>query len=279
MTSVQRLLLVVNLLLLDKEKALTLDFDIVVLLLCGSLTQTATAANTALRGVSVIVVTRVLVTLIGGSGSSIGNELNSNEITLKRTVSVLATANKDIGVKEAILSGNVSIATVLLVNTEDTRNELTITQESRKRGLGKIRGEKGLALLLLLLATELTSVLVVLEASNSRDGLVHGSTRSVTRLEALVLTSVAALILSLGAPVSFEVAGSGTSVAASATLELVALSVQAAATTASTAIDSHTLAAAMTSTPSTSRSLSDGNIEGRLSSGLVLIIGGGRGRE
>ena len=48
-TCVQRLELVVDLLLLHEEQALSLDFNVVVLLLCGPLAKTATSTNTTLR--------------------------------------------------------------------------------------------------------------------------------------------------------------------------------------------------------------------------------------
>jgi hypothetical protein len=292
-----------------------------------------------------------LVTLVGGSRSGISDilalllllllallapnfiniqKLDGNQITLESTVSVLATADKDISIKEAILSGDISIATVLLVDTEDAGDELAVSQKSRERSLRKIGCEKGLALLLLLLTTHLTSVLgalethelltvhlgglqslqlvqlhwvellsvhlghhhlvghlhdlrlarVKLETSHAGDGLAHGSARSVTRLETLVLSSVARLILtlSLSTPVAFKVARSAASVAASAALKFVTLSVQAATATTS-AINSHTLAATMTTTPTAGRALSNRDIKGTLRRGLVLIARGRRGGE
>jgi hypothetical protein len=48
MTSVQRLLLVVDLFLLHEKETLALNLNVVVLLLSGSLAKTATAADTTL---------------------------------------------------------------------------------------------------------------------------------------------------------------------------------------------------------------------------------------
>ena len=49
MTSIQRLLLITDLLLFHQKKALALDLDIIVLLLRWSLAQTATATDAAIR--------------------------------------------------------------------------------------------------------------------------------------------------------------------------------------------------------------------------------------
>jgi hypothetical protein len=183
-TSIQRLLLIVDFLLLNKQKALTFDLDIIVLLLSRALAQTTATTNAALRGVTLVVVTRVLVALVGRSRSGISDilallllfllallapdfiniqKLDRDEITLKSTVSVLATADEDVGIEKTILSSDVGIATVLLVDTKDTRHELAIAEKGGERGLGKVRSEKGLALLLLLLASELAGMLRALK--------------------------------------------------------------------------------------------------------------------
>jgi hypothetical protein len=182
--SVQGLLFIVDFLLFNKEETLALNFHIIVLLLSGALTETATTTNSALGSVPIVVIARVLITLVSRSGSSIGNvlaflllfflallapdfvniqKLDSDEITFESTVSVLATTNEDISIKQTILSGNISITTVLLVDTEDTGHELPISQKSGEGGLRKIGGKKGLSLLLLLLTTKLTSMLGALE--------------------------------------------------------------------------------------------------------------------
>ncbi|KAI6772177.1 hypothetical protein HG530_003135 [Fusarium avenaceum] len=286
MASVQRLLLIVDFLLFNKEETLALNFNVIVLLLGRALAQTTTTAESTLRRVAVVVVARVLVTLIGGSRSGISDilalllllllallapnfiniqKLDGNQIALKSTVSVLATADKDISIKEAILGGDISIATVLLVDTEDAGNELAISQKSRERSLRKIRCKKGLALLLLLLTTHLTSMLRALETHELLTVHLGGF---VARL---------ILALSLSTPVTFKVARSAASVAATAALKFVTLSVQATATASS--IDSHALAATMTTTPTAGRSLSNRDIKGTARRGLVLVTRGRRSGE
>jgi hypothetical protein len=179
MACIQRLLLVRNLLFFNKKEALALDLNIVVLLLGGTLAETSTTAKTSLCRVAVIVA-RVLVALVGRAGSSISNilallllfllallapdlinveKLNGDQIAFESTVAVLGTANEDISIKEAILGSNVGVATVLLVDTENTRDELAISQKSGERSLGEVGGEEGLPLLLLLLAAKRASML------------------------------------------------------------------------------------------------------------------------
>jgi hypothetical protein len=104
----------------------------------------------------------------------------------------------------------------------------------------------------------------------------------VTRLETLVLSSIAGLILVLAlvTPVTFKVAGAGAGVATSAALEIVAVDVQATATS-TTAIDGHALAAAMSTAAATVGTLGNGDLEsGRGGSALVFFVGSrGRGER
>ena len=151
---------------------MALDLDIVVLLLGRALLQAATATNaTFLRRRSTF---RLGGGVVDGmdATTSIGNilallllflltlltpdlidveELNSDEIALKSTVTVFATADEDVGVE--VSRGDVSIAAVLLVDAESTRDKLTIGEQGGKGCLRQVRSEERLALLLLLLVT------------------------------------------------------------------------------------------------------------------------------
>lgn len=63
------------------------------------------------------------------------------------------------------MRSHVGIATVFLVNTKNTSDELSIPEKGRKGGLRKVRSKERLSLLLLLLlTTELASVLRSLKA-------------------------------------------------------------------------------------------------------------------
>lgn len=137
--SVQWLVLIRDFLLLDQKKSLSFDFDVIILLLWGALLQTSTSAETSIITLSVTGITAtsisdilalLLLLLLALLAPNLINieELNSNKITLKSSVSVLTSANENVCIQEIILSGHVGITTVLLVDTEDTGNELAVAE-------------------------------------------------------------------------------------------------------------------------------------------------------
>jgi hypothetical protein len=173
MASVERLLLIVDLFLLDKKQALTFNLNIVILLLCWALSQAAPASETTLSTARIISIGAVSV---GGAGAGISNvltlllllllallcpnlvnieKLNSDQVAFESSVTVLATANEDICVEETVLGSDISITAVLLVHSQDARDELAVSKQRWKCSLWQIRSEERLALLLLLLATAL----------------------------------------------------------------------------------------------------------------------------
>jgi hypothetical protein len=146
-TSVQRLLLVVDLFLLHEKQTLTLNLDVVILLLSGSLAKTATAADTTLvRGFGLsscvvhgnattarigVVLALLLLFLLALLTPNLIyiEQLDGDQITLKSSIPVLATTDEDISIQ--IGSCDISIASVLLIDAENTGNKLTVAKKSR----------------------------------------------------------------------------------------------------------------------------------------------------
>ena len=62
-TSIERLLFIIDLFLLYQKQTLTLDFNIIVLLLRGALSQTSTSSNAAFASAWLIVTIRGVVTV------------------------------------------------------------------------------------------------------------------------------------------------------------------------------------------------------------------------
>jgi hypothetical protein len=174
MTSVQRLLLVADLILLTKKKALTLDLDIIVLLLGRTLAKTTAATDASIRTDFLSITGGIGATKLVISSIAVGTgisdilalllfllffllaphlvdieELNCDIVTLKGAVPIFATTNEDVGIQ--IVSSHIGIGTVLFVDAQNTSDQLSIAEECRQVCLGKVRSEKGLPLLLLLL--------------------------------------------------------------------------------------------------------------------------------
>jgi hypothetical protein len=208
---VERLLLVADLFLLDKEQALALDFDVIVLLLSGTLSKTATSADATFTSVVVVAITADLACASSGSGARVSDvfalllllllallspdlvnieELDGDQISLEGTVTVFAAANEDVGIKQAILGRDIGIAPVLLVHAKNARDKLPIAKESREGRLRQVGCEKSLALLLLLLlgllGRQLGSVLAGLEAGHVLT--IHG--RNLESLQLVQLHGV-----------------------------------------------------------------------------------------
>lgn len=186
-TSVERLGLVADLLLLDQQETLALNLNIVVLLLRRSLPQTATATDTTLARGAVLAIGVALASIVSRARTGISDvlalllllllslltphlidvkKLDGHQVSFQSAVPVLAAANEDISVQKTILGRDVGVAAVLLVDTENTRHKLPISKESRQGGLGKVRREQRLALLLLRLLAHLRGVLAALQPNH-----------------------------------------------------------------------------------------------------------------
>jgi len=205
MTSIQRLLLVVDLFLLDQQQRLSLDLDIVILLLGRSLAKTTTPPHTAGLGslFSIAASGSIVRAVVGSIAASVGTagtlgdvlslllllfltlltpdfihveELNSNQVALQRSVPVLTSADEDIGVQQPVLGSHICVTSILLVDTKNTGNQLSITQQRWQTGLRKVGGKECLALLLLLVRETLAALLTYAtetELLHTQCGLLH----------------------------------------------------------------------------------------------------------
>ncbi|KAJ8607307.1 hypothetical protein MRB53_040405 [Persea americana] len=135
MTSIQRLLLIIDLFFLHEQQALALDFNIIILLLCRSLSETASAAQSTTRlgprvaagggiidrGIVVAAFRDILPFLLFFLLALLAphlvdiKKLNSNKIALESSVPVFGTANENVRVK--IVGGDIGIASVLFLLT------------------------------------------------------------------------------------------------------------------------------------------------------------------
>ena len=151
MASIQRLLFVVDLVLLHQKQTLTLNLNIIILLLRRALLQAATSAKTAFLGSrgalwlrsSVIDSMDAATTLVGDilafllllfltllSPNLIDvKKLNGNQIAFQSAVAVFAPADEDIGIE--IGCCDVRITAILFVDTEDTRDQLAVGAHRR----------------------------------------------------------------------------------------------------------------------------------------------------
>ena len=155
-TGVQGLVVVADLLLFYEEEALTLDLHVVVLLLRGTLTEAAPPADTAFRRGVLVAVADGLGVPVGRSRPRVGDvlalllllllsllrpdlvhveEFDGDKIALEGSVAILAAADKDVGIQEAVLGRDVGVATVLLVHTQNSRDELPVAEKRRQGGL------------------------------------------------------------------------------------------------------------------------------------------------
>jgi hypothetical protein len=159
---VKRLVFIANFLFFNQEQALTLNLDIVVLLLSRTLAKAASAPDAAIRAnlwsatICTGVRTRGPIEASSASTPSIGDvlallflfflalliphlidvkELDGNKIAFKSAVAIFASADENVRVE--ICRGNVGIGPILLIDPQVS--------------LRKVRSEQSLALLLLLL--------------------------------------------------------------------------------------------------------------------------------
>jgi len=115
-----------NFLVFEQHQTLAFNFYIVLLFI-------VLAANSVLRLVSgVLFLLPLLLFLLLLCRPNLVNveQLNSNDIPLESAITVLGTADVDVGVQD--LRRDVRIGTVALVDTEDTNDELPSGQERRE---------------------------------------------------------------------------------------------------------------------------------------------------
>ena len=56
-------------------------------------------------------------------------QLNGDKVAFKSTVAVLATTDEDVGIE--VISGHISVRTVLFVDTQNTSDQLSVAKECR----------------------------------------------------------------------------------------------------------------------------------------------------
>lgn len=119
---------------------MSLDLDIVLLLVV----LPAARSPRVIRSILLLFPLLLFLLLFGSPDVIDIEQLDSNDIAFKGTVSILGTADINICVKD--FGGDVRVGTVAFVDTEDTNDELAGCEKRREGRLRKVRRKERFAL-------------------------------------------------------------------------------------------------------------------------------------
>jgi hypothetical protein len=150
-----------NFFIFKQAQALAFNFDVVFLLLV----LPADWGTHIVGGVFFFLALLLLFFFLGGPNLVHIEKLDSDDITLERAVTILRATDVDIGIQN--LSRDVGIRAITLVDTKDTNDELAGSKKRRQGSLRQVRGEKRLALRLVLLLQLHLELLLLLKEIDS----------------------------------------------------------------------------------------------------------------